>query len=170
MPLRLSDADKCIFCRTWWTHVLWNGIVSSSWAAAQMASAFPWKQADAFQRRINRVCCDGGAREAGSGQIWKHCCQGDHSRGRRQLQTVSWYPLGKSFQTWFAFLFFFPFFISLSAKRMPSLPRRKFSPFWMKGMWNYTMSRTLCLNSLIILTLESAMHKNRGAKISFLPH
>lgn len=41
--------------------------------------------------------------------------------------------------------FFSPFFISLSAKRMPSLPRRKFSPFWMKGMWNYTMSRTLCL-------------------------
>lgn len=62
------------------------------------------------------------AREAGSGQIWKHCCQGDHSRGRRQLQTVSWYPLGKSFQTWFAFLFFFFPILYFSLSEENALP------------------------------------------------
>lgn len=61
----------------------------------------PLKTGATHSRDASIECvCDGGemeggsggvteGREAGSGQIWKHCCQGDHWRGRRQLQTVS---------------------------------------------------------------------------------
>lgn len=56
--------------------------------------------------------------EGGTGQIWKDCCHGDRLKGQKQLETVSWCPLGKSFQTWFAYFFFY-FFISISRSRKP---------------------------------------------------
>lgn len=87
-----------------------------------MASAFPEKQANAFQRRINRVCCYDGARLAVArfgNTVAKETTGGAKGSCRQSADALWVNPFKHDLLT--------SLFISLAAKRKP--PTRELLPF-----------------------------------------